>query len=231
MREWNLWMGKNATIGNCQVNQTMASDDDFELIYGNLIREYLLHDFGPFATAAIKSLSWLNPDAKPDQLGRVAKMMRRRAEQGPEFQRVLDELNNDSGSVQRVVVSHLMPNLAARGDGVVAPPVTLADLKQTRQTLSQTEFTLEEENETAICHVLDAIARDCGMDFAVVSQPSEDVIRDSCERPTEFAMANDTLTEDNLFLVGSNCQQHQVKGVSIRLRGDYHATMLDEERK
>jgi hypothetical protein len=45
MREWTLWTATNEFIGNGTISRMVSSEFDFELIYINLIREYLALDF------------------------------------------------------------------------------------------------------------------------------------------------------------------------------------------
>jgi hypothetical protein len=66
-----------------------------------------------------------------------------------------------------------------------------------------------------------AIANDYGIDLVLVPEPPDAVIRDSCNEPAEFAMDNDVLTENDLFLLDSTCQTHKVKGLPLHLKGDF----------
>jgi hypothetical protein len=56
-------------------------------------------------------------------------------------------------------------------------------------------------------------------------------MRDAWNKSADFAMANDVLTEGSLFLLGSNCPEHQAKGISLHLQGDLRQLEATEGAK
>jgi hypothetical protein len=58
------------------------------------------------------------------------------------------------------------------------------------------------------------------LSFAIVPTRPSNVVADSWNKSAEFTMANDVVSESSLFLSGSGCPEHEIKRISLHLRGD-----------
>jgi hypothetical protein len=173
----------------------------------------------------------MNREVNRETLTRAVDSVRRRSQHGYQFQNVAERLYDNPADVQRAIVRQLVPNLAVEQEVAIAPPVTLKDVERTREVLADPNFSVEVSDPKAVIHVLDAIAKDNGLNMVLVPEPSPAVVHDSCNKATDFAMANDTITENSLFLLGSSCQEHETKGISLHLNVDYDALEADPSAK
>jgi hypothetical protein len=113
--------------------------------------------------------------------------------------------------MQTAITRQLIPHLLVKIDVTFASPVTLSDVKQTKRVLVNKRFNVDVSDPNAVFHIFDAIAKDNGLQLVIVPEPSADVVHDSCNKAIDFAMVNDTLTEDSLFLLASTgCSSHSL---------------------
>jgi hypothetical protein len=73
-------------------------------------------------------------------------------------------------------------------------------------------------DSNAVFHLLNAIAHQNGLDFTLTQNRDPALTEEFCSKPAAFAMANDTITENSLFLLGSNNHSHHVKCCSLHLK-------------
>jgi hypothetical protein len=66
------------------------------------------------------------------------------------------------------------------------------------------------------------------MTFARIPTPSDDIMTDAWTKSADFSMENDVLTEASLHLLGSDCPEHHVKGISVHLRGELQELETDQ---
>jgi hypothetical protein len=69
------------------------------------------------------------------------------------------------------------------------------------------------------------------LDFVLTQELDPAVVRDSCSKPGTFAMTNDTITENDLFILGSDSRCHHSKGGSLHLRTPFEKLAADVTRR
>jgi hypothetical protein len=92
-------------------------------------------------------------------------------------------------------------------------------------------FTFSDRDPNFVVHMLDAIAKDCGLNLVLIPEPSADVVRDSCNKGSDFAMENDMVTENSLYLLGSTCSEHERKGITLHLDASYDEIIANKVMK
>jgi hypothetical protein len=105
--------------------------------------------------------------------------------------------------------------------------VTESDIAATKKMLTQGTFSVEAVD--APLRLLGAVAEQARMQFVLTQHTDPAMTAASCARTADFAMGNDLLTENSLYLLASNCPAHHSKGVSLRL--DLHAESCREHSK
>jgi hypothetical protein len=101
----------------------------------------------------------------------------------------------------------------------IAPP-TIEQIEEAARFTKDTNFTLSIADSNAVIHTLAAIAQQHDLSFAIVPTPPADVVADSWKKSAEFTIANDVVSESSLILSGSGCPDHEIKSISLHLRGD-----------
>jgi hypothetical protein len=117
------------------------------------------------------------------------------------------------------VLNHLVPNLAAPEDIYTAAPVAAQDVNATKDMLENGTFSIDSPD--APLRLLAAVARQIGVDFALVPDADPEMTGAACARTADFSMANDFLTENTLYLLGSDFPAHVAKGLTLRLDMDF----------
>jgi hypothetical protein len=112
-----------------------------------------------------------------------------------------------------------MPNLGVQTNHSMTRPATVEEIEQTRQLLSNTNFNIDVQDPNAAFHIMNAIAENHGLDFVLIQQPDANMICDSLTNPSDFAMETGIITENCLYLLGSEFVHHLVKGISLHLKG------------
>lgn len=116
----------------------------------------------------------------------------------------------------------LIPNPYVREEVQMIPPVPLSQFQETREMLNRHDFSLSSFDPYAIYHILDCIASDNGLDFAIIPPTRNYSVyqhSDSFKKPVNFALENETLTENTLSLLGSENLEYKIKAFSIHLAG------------
>jgi hypothetical protein len=184
-----------------------------------------------FSEVATREISALNPRGNQDVVARALASVQRRAKDGFQFKNLPEKLHGNPADMQREVFRQMVPNLAVREAVVRAPPPTLENVEETKRRVSDMNFTFSDRDPNFVVHVLDAIAKDCGLNLVLVPEPSADVVRDSCNKGSDFAMENDMVMESNLCLLGSTCPEHERKGITLRLGVSYDEIMENKATK
>jgi hypothetical protein len=116
------------------------------------------------------------------------------------------------------IIEFLVPNLSAPADVALIQPLTRAKIEATADLLREKAFAFD--SAYAAMQVLHQAAVDRGLKFAV-GDPEEASKKDSAQRAVDFALANSAITEDSLFLLGSNAPEHEFKAFTVHLNGDF----------
>jgi hypothetical protein len=130
------------------------------------------------------------------------------------------QIHESATGDQTAIIGAVIPNLAVQERVTKVVPATAEEIEKTARQISDTEFTLSADNPNAAIHVLSAIAQTHNLSFAVMPSPPPTVMRDAWRRSAEFSMANDVLCDGSLFLLGSDCPEHHLKGISLHLQGN-----------
>jgi hypothetical protein len=128
-------------------------------------------------------------------------------------------------------IADFLPNIAVKEKVVLANLPTIEQVAQTTELLSDRRFTVNTSDRSAVFHIFAAIAQVSNLKFAITPKPTPEVSRDSWNKSAAFAMANDVVTEGSIMLLGSTCPEHQVKAISLHLRGDFDALESDPNQK
>jgi hypothetical protein len=154
-----------------------------------------------------------------------------RSQSGYNSANVLEKLNETSEDRRLQIIQQIMPNLAVNSTDIsILPPPTIEQIESTKQFLAEQDFEVTETDENAPLHILNAIAIQMGMNFILTPFLNPDAIRDSCAQPATFAMANDALTENDLFLLGSNSRCHHTKGGILHLKTPFEELISSKEK-
>jgi hypothetical protein len=165
------------------------------------------------------NLNQLNSRMDESLKSRVEAQIQRRAEAGCLWRNDparVHEYANDT----KAIVTSLIPNLAVKQNVAQVEPATLEQVEATARQLLDLNFRLIPEDPKAAFHLCAAIAQQNDLAFAMIPSPSPEITSDAWNKSADFAMANDVLTESSLPLLSSNCPEHHVKGISLRLQGD-----------
>jgi hypothetical protein len=184
-----------------------------------------------FSQVAAQEISVFNPRGSQDVVARALATVPRRAEQDFQFKNLAEKLHENPAAVQREVLRQMVPNLTVREVVVWVPPPTLQGVEETKRRVSDMNFTFSDRDPNFIVHMLDAIASDCGLNLVLIPEPSADVVRDACNKGSDFAMENDMVTENNLYLLGSTCPEHERKGLTLHLDVSYDEIMANKATK
>jgi TPR repeat protein len=172
----------------------------------------------------------LNPGLDVQTKAKIQQDIERRARRGCQ---VIDpsQANQPPEKIEQSVVTHLMPNLAVQREVARVDPPSIDQVEQTSALTSDTSFTVSIADANAPLHILGAIAQQHNLSFALTPTPSAEANRDAWNNSADFAMANDVVSEGSMFLLGSTCPEHQVKGISLHLRGDFDELEANPVRK
>jgi hypothetical protein len=157
----------------------------------------------------VKAVAVLNSGVDPEVVARAQADIRRRAEWSGRS----DGVGIDAVTKLRNELIRLAPNLAAPADVFNAPSASESDIAATKQLLTKGDFDIESAD--APLRLFGAIAEQIGLDFVVSGETTAEMTAASCARTADFAMGNDLVTENSLYLLGSGCPSHIAKGVSL----------------
>jgi hypothetical protein len=145
---------------------------------------------------------------------------------------------NDPARIHRCVaedpkplLNSLIPNLAVHQAVARVEPATLEQVEETTHQLTDTNFSLTVHDQKAPFHLLSAIAKQHNLEFAIIPSPDPSIAADAWNQAADFAMENDVLTESSIHLLGSDCQEYHMKGISLHLRGDLKQLESDPSEK
>jgi hypothetical protein len=161
----------------------------------------------------------INCDVKPELKTQVKESIVRRAQHGYQFKNIPERLNDPPAVFDEKIITQLMPNLGVQTNFPMTRPATVEEVEQTRQFLSNTNFNIDVQDPNAACHIMNAIAENHGLEFVLIQQPDANMIHDSLNHPSDFAMETGIITENCLYLLASNFVHHLVKGISLHLKG------------
>jgi hypothetical protein len=174
-----------------------------------------LEEMSDLATKLEDSVSEFNLGADPDVIARVQAAIRDRASSDVDGLGMSEALNL------------LMPNLGAPSDVFRMAPATAAEIAATKQRLAEVPFTMDGAN--APLQLLGAISQQMGMDFVISNQTDPALTAASCAATADFAMGNDLLTQNSLYLLGSDCPSHHSKGVTLHIDEDIESCKRNAE--
>jgi hypothetical protein len=153
----------------------------------------------------------LNPDLDGAMKTSFQRDMERRAQSG--WRQLTDPRRAGQlhETIEESIIS-LVPNLAAQGEVACMDPLTIDEVEETAKLMSDTHFTLSNNDLNAPFHVLGSIAQILGISFAVTETQKDD-----WQKSADFAMSHDTLTDSSIIFLGSRCREHRRKAISIHL--------------
>jgi hypothetical protein len=173
-----------------------------------------------------QELKMLNVDLDDGIKARIQARIQRRARSPYLYKNDASRCHDDA-----TIMTSLIPNLSVEREVHQVSPATIEEIEQTKQLILQTPFTLDTTNRNAPFHIFTAIARQSNLGFALMPSPPPEVLQDSWNRPIDFAMENDVISDGSLFLLGSTCPHHEAKAVSVDLKGDLNALESDVKAK
>jgi hypothetical protein len=214
----NMAPGANSEESNPRVDE-----------YAVMIRndQAVAHEMEQIGVKMATSIDRLNGELDEPIRARIQDQVARRAAAGYLGRNGLDRANQCSKTARSQILGALVPNLAVQQDVARVEPATLQQVEETEKLLSA-PFTLSAADPDAALHIMAGIAKSREMRFARIPAPPPAVMRDAWNKSADFAMENDLLTEASLHLLGSDCPEHQVKGISLHLQGDLSELEADE---
>jgi hypothetical protein len=137
------------------------------------------------------------------------------------------KLQEHASGDRKAIIDSLIPNLAVRQEVATVQPATIEEIEQTNELILNTDFSLDVSDTNAAFHAFAAIAKSQNLGFVMMPSPPPNVLADAWNKSADFAMENDVLCESSLWLLGSTCPEHQAKGFSIHLEGNYERLQSD----
>jgi hypothetical protein len=135
-------------------------------------------------------------------------------------EKIQSRVQSGCPSSEEEVIGFLMPNLNVHEDVAKVPLATIEEVWQTTQITWNTNYNVSKDDSAAPFHIFAAIAQKHDLEFARVPSFSDDVASDCLNKCSDFAMENGFLCPQSLFLLGSNCAEHHVKGLTLHLKLD-----------
>jgi hypothetical protein len=167
----------------------------------------------------------LNPDLDSSVKARIQQDIERRARRGCQV------LGDQGRSAQSSIMTPLIPNLAVQTTVCHVDPPKIDEVEETAKLTAAKNLSIDTSDGNAALQIMGAIAQRHNLNFALTPRPSADVMRDSWNKSADFAMENDVVNESSIILVGSTCPEHQFKGVTVHLRGNFDELEANPERK
>jgi hypothetical protein len=125
------------------------------------------------------------------------------------------EQANEMENIENMMILH--PNV--NEDVEIMEPITIEQIEKTKQILENKNFSLTCNDPNAIYHIMNKIAENHGLGFVIINSNEKRKRKDSTEKPVDFALENQVITEDSFFMFGSENLEHQIKGFSLHLKG------------
>jgi hypothetical protein len=242
LNEWHQYMRKQLEAKTRELDRLMAEEaarlaelnarqpiDKYGAILAE--NERISEEMRVCAGKMAHDAAELNPDLDSSMKARIQQDIERRARNGSQVLTDPSQSDESCPRIEQSIMTPLIPNLAVEAEVARIDPPTIAEVEETAKLTSETSFSVNTTDEHAALHVLGAIAQRRNLNFALTPAPSADVMKDAWNKSADFAMANDVLNESSMILLGSTCPQHQVKGISVHLRGDFDELEANPGRK
>jgi hypothetical protein len=182
----------------------------------------------------IQSVGEFNPEIDPNTIKKVQNRIKKRATQGVLWQNMSKKARNFSqlsnSAKEQFLKNQLMCNPSIIQETDYLDPVLLDDIQETETLLSNTKFSFEPNNPNAVFHVLQAIAQERELLFVIRNKKHPPISKDSTNKLIDFALTNETVTEDSLFLLESERPEHCFKGFVLTLDEDYGIYQNDPQK-
>jgi hypothetical protein len=200
-----------------------------------IIKAEIEEKFQKVAVESKEMLNDLNSDMNSEEKEKIASLVQKRAQAGFVLQNNLSSAvefyNLTEQEQQHSLKVQLIPNPSIKKEVEIIPPVSIEEVRETRKILSTAKFSFDSQDLNAIFHVLKVIADQSNLDLVIRGKNRPKMSKDSTEKLTDFALTNEVITENSLFLLGSERPEHQAKGFTVKLDENYKQIMNDQKRK
>jgi hypothetical protein len=169
----------------------------------------------------IMTAELLNPEIDVQTKEKIKERLSKKAKSGYVFQNKIDKKMTIEQQKKQIknIENMMIPNPYVIEDVEMMEPITIEQIEKTKIILENKNFQLSCQDSNAIYHIMSQIAQDQGLDFVIMDSKETKRSKDSIEKATDFALENQVITEDSLFMLGSESIEHQVKAFSIHLEG------------
>jgi hypothetical protein len=170
---------------------------------------------------SVENADLLNPDVNFQTREKIKERFKKKEKAGYVFQNKLkrDMTEEERKKELEKIEIMMIPNPAVVDDVEIMEPITVEQIKNTQTALENKDFHLSAQDPNAIYHVINAIDQNHGLDFVIMDSNKLKRSKDSIEKSVDFALENEVITEDSLFMMGSENVNHQIKGFSLHLQG------------
>jgi hypothetical protein len=154
----------------------------------------------------------LNPDIDNTIKEKMKERLSKKAKAGYVFENKINkELTIEEQQQEIETIENMMiPNRYVVEDVEIMEPITMEEIQQTKEILENKNFSLSCEGSNTIYHIMNKIAQDQGLDFVITDSKDKQRSKASTEKPVDFALENQVITEDSLFLLGSENPEHKI---------------------
>jgi hypothetical protein len=127
------------------------------------------------------------------------------------------------------IQNRLIPNPCVNQEVDLMEPISIEQIQLSKQIIHQKINSLKDEN--AIYHVVNAIAKDNGLQFMIFDSQQQRNNPDFYNKPTDFALENELISQNSFHLLGSEVPEHYVKGFSLHLKESLYDIPTDPKEK
>jgi hypothetical protein len=177
----------------------------------------------------------LNQEIEPARLEKIKRVVEINITNAPLVQK-LGEAPKTEKEIQfeeDLIKERLIPNPFVKETVEPMRPILLSDFRKTKVIVADRTISITCQNENSVFRIFGAIASQNDMSLVSTFDQEYPISKDAVEKRVDFSMQNGTLTEDSLFLMGSQDPKHQVKSFTVKIDKPYATipTKPDDKKK